>query len=82
MQTYLVLLNGAIAGRMGALATLLYVLMVCLGAPFGANSQGVGVAMWDKGAIVGTSGGYLVGFVFASLISACSSTVELPLRYT
>ena len=31
------LLNGALAGRTGALATALYVLRVCVGAPFSAG---------------------------------------------
>lgn len=66
MQTYAVLLNGALAGRTGALATLLYVALVCLGAPFGAGGRAL--AVWNKGALAGPSGGYFVGFVAASYI--------------
>ena len=66
MQTYAVLLNGALAGRRGALATALYVAMVCLGAPFGAG--GKALAIWQRGALIGYTGGYLAGFVVASYI--------------
>ena len=66
MQTYAVLLNGALAGRTGALATALYVLMVCVGAPFQAG--GKAQAVWLKGAIIGPSGGFFVGFIAASYI--------------
>jgi biotin transport system substrate-specific component len=67
MQTFAVLLNGALAGATtGTAATALYVLLVCLGAPFGAG--GVVDPVWLKGAIVSPSGGYLLGFVAASWI--------------
>lgn len=66
MQTYAVLLNGALAGRTGALATALYVAMVCVGAPFGAG--GKALAIWQRGALIGSTGGYLAGFVAASYI--------------
>lgn len=59
LSTYAAMLNGALAGRTGALATLLYVIMVCVGAPFGSN--GVTDPVWNKGAIVGSSGGYFYG---------------------
>ncbi len=65
-ETYGVLLVGAIAGRAGSLATLLYVAMVCVGAPFSASAKPD--PMWNKGAIVGASGGYFVGFIAASFI--------------
>ena len=70
MQTYAVMLLGAVGGHAGALATALYVLMVCLGAPFqaGAALTGQGLAMWNKGAIIGSSGGFLWGFIAASAI--------------
>jgi biotin transporter BioY len=38
--------------------------MVCVGAPFSASAKSD--AMWYKGAIVGSSGGYFVGFILAS----------------
>jgi len=67
MQTFAVLLNGALAGAStGTAATLLYVLLVCLGAPFGAGGRVDPV--WQKGAIVGSSGGYLWGFILASYV--------------
>ena len=72
MQTYAVLLNGAIAGGSGVLATVLYVILCCVGAPFGADGKYAPV--WAKGAIVGASGGYFYGFVFASLIMARASS--------
>ena len=69
MQTFGVMMLGAIAGRVGgAAAAALYVFMVCMGAPFQASSGGVGLAMWNKGAIVGVSGGFFWGFIAAALI--------------
>lgn len=70
MQTYSVMLMGAIGGQSGALATVLYVLLVCVGAPFGAGqgALGRGTPVWANGGIVGSTGGYLVGFVFMTLI--------------
>ncbi len=67
MQTFAVLLNGALAGAStGTAATALYVLLVCLGAPFGAGGKVDPV--WLKGAVVGSSGGYLWGFILASWV--------------
>jgi biotin transport system substrate-specific component len=67
MQTYAVLLNGALAGPAGgALATALYVVFVCLGAPFGAAQAASPI--WAKGATLSPSGGYLFGFTVASYI--------------
>lgn len=67
LQTYAVLLIGALAGRrVGALAVSLYVAMVCVGAPFGSN--GTPSPVWNKGAIVGASGGYFWGFIAAAAI--------------
>ena len=70
MQTYAVLLNGAVAGASGTWATVLYVAMVCVGAPFGAASGGHGTPMWKKGAIISPSGGFFWGFIAASAIMA------------
>ena len=69
MQTYAVMMAGAIAGRWGGLAAAaLYVAMVCLGAPFQAASGGKGLAVWDKGGVVGVSGGFFWGFIAAALV--------------
>lgn len=66
LQTYAALLNGAIAGPTGAWATLLYVAMVCLGAPFG--SDGTSRAVWQRGALIGPTGGFFAGMVLASWV--------------
>ena len=67
MQTFAVLLNGALAGsRTGTSSTILYVILVCLGAPFGAG--GKFDPIWEKGAIIAPTGGYLFGFIFSTLI--------------
>jgi biotin transport system substrate-specific component len=71
MQTWAVLLNGAIAGRFGWAATAFYVLLVCLGAPFGSNGKYDPV--WEKGALVGANGGYFAGFILSSLIMGICS---------
>jgi len=69
MQTYGVMMLGAIAGRAGgAAAAALYVAMVCVGAPFGAASGGVGTAVWNKGGVLGASGGFFWGFIAAALV--------------
>ena len=52
----------------GAAAAALYVFMVCMGAPFQASSGGTGVAVWNKGGVVGVSGGFFWGFIAAALI--------------
>ena len=70
MQTYAVLLNGALAGRTGALATALYVFMVCMGAPFSAGGRAL--AVWQRGALIGPSGGFFFGCGFG-----CSSRAGL-----
>ena len=67
MQTFAVLLNGALAGsRTGTASTILYVILVCLGAPFGAG--GKVDPIWSKGAILAPTGGFLIGFIFATFI--------------
>jgi biotin transporter BioY len=69
MQTYAVMMVGAIAGYWGGLAaSALYVAMVCVGAPFQAASGGKGLAVWDKGGVVGVSGGFFWGFIAAAVI--------------
>jgi biotin transport system substrate-specific component len=71
MQTYMVLLNGSIGGRLGALGTFLYVVMVTLGAPFGAN--GAASPVWLKGSLLGPTGGFLASFPVASYIMGVCS---------
>jgi biotin transport system substrate-specific component len=69
LQTFAVMFIGAVAGRAGGLAAVaLYVAMVCVGAPFGASSGGVGKAVWEKGGVVSVSGGFFWGFMAAALI--------------
>ena len=65
------LVGGALGFRRGILATLLYVAIGVLGFPaFAEHRGGIGViASVDGGRLVlGTTGGYLVGFVLASAI--------------
>lgn len=67
MQTFAVLLNGALAGsRIGALTSFFYLVLVCLGAPF--SSGGMVDPVWNKGAILSSTGGFLWGFIVASYI--------------
>lgn len=69
MQTFAVMMVGAIAGRWGGFgAAVLYVAMVCVGAPFQGASGGKGLAVWDKGGVVGVSGGFFWGFIAAAVI--------------
>jgi len=67
-QTFGVLLVGAVLGlRRGALAMILYLLQGALGLPFFAGGAS-GLAR-----LIGPTGGYLVGFVFAAaLVGALS----------
>lgn len=59
LSTYAAMLNGALAGMTGVWATVLYVAMVCVGAPFGSSS--ISEPMWKKGAIIGPTGGFFWG---------------------
>lgn len=64
LQTLFVLLSGAILGRnFGALSQAIYILLGCIGIPVFAN-YGSGFSY-----LLGPTGGYLIGFVFASYIS-------------
>ena len=67
-QTFGVLLVGAALGfRRGALAMIVYLLQGALGLPFFASGAG-GLAR-----LIGPTGGYLIGFVFAAaLVGALS----------
>ena len=67
MQTFAVLLNGALAGsRIGALTSFFYLVLVCLGAPF--STSGTVDPVWEKGGILSSTGGFLWGFIAASYI--------------
>ncbi|NMB78121.1 MAG: biotin transporter BioY [Methanomicrobiales archaeon] len=62
LQTLFILLAGIILHRYGALPVLLYVVLGVLGLPlFHNGTAGIGV-------LLGPSGGYLIGFIFAALV--------------
>lgn len=62
-QTFGVLLIGAILGsKRGALAVMLYLSQGAMGLPFFTGGMG------GMGVIVGPTGGYLIGFVFAAFV--------------
>lgn len=53
---------GILGGRRGTLAVLIYILLGTIGVPvFAGFSGGIGV-------VLGTTGGYIVGFLFSALI--------------
>ncbi|MHB8163677.1 MAG: biotin transporter BioY [Methanoregula sp.] len=63
IQTLFVLLAGIVMHRYGAIPVLLYVILGVLGLPLFHNGMaGIGV-------LLGPSGGYLIGFIFAALIT-------------
>ncbi len=67
-QTFGVLLvGGALGARRGVLATLLYLVMGLFLPVFADHRQGIAVigSMKDGQLVLGATGGYLVGFVFA-----------------
>ncbi len=66
LQTFAVCFVGATLGRRGVAAVFTYVLMGLIGIPV-FSSFGSGV-----GALLGPTGGYLFGFVFAALLPALS----------
>lgn len=68
LSTYAAMLAGAVGGGLGVAATAVYVALVCVGAPFG--SSGVSDPVWARGAVVGPTGGFFVGFVAAAAIMA------------
>jgi len=64
LQTFFVLLGGAILGRrLGALSQLLYLGLGGLGLPIFAGVSGGGLSR-----LVGPTGGYLIGFVLAAYL--------------
>ncbi len=63
LQTLFVLLAGIIMHRYGAVPVFLYCILGALGLPLFHNGMaGIGV-------LLGPSGGYLIGFIFAGLIT-------------
>jgi biotin transport system substrate-specific component len=65
------LVGGALGFRRGLLATLLYVAIGLIGYPaFAEHKGGIGViaTVTDGRLLLGATGGYLVGFVFASAL--------------
>ncbi|MCK9579543.1 MAG: biotin transporter BioY [Methanoregula sp.] len=63
LQTLFVLLAGIVMHRYGAIPVLLYCILGVLGLPLFHNGMaGIGV-------LLGPTGGYLIGFIFAGLIT-------------
>lgn len=63
LQTFAVFLTCyLLGGKKGALAVLTYILLGCIGIPVFANFSG------GLGVVLGTTGGYIVGFIFSALI--------------
>lgn len=63
LQTFAVFVAvGLLGGKRGTIAVVVYVLLGALGLPILANFEG------GLGAVLGTTGGYLVGFIFIALV--------------
>ena len=62
LQTLFVLLTGAVMKRNAAVPVALYVILGTLGLPLFHNG------MTGPGVLLGPTGGYLIGFVFAALV--------------
>lgn len=63
LQTFAVFLAvGVLGGKRGTLAVLIYILMGCVGIPVFAGFTG------GFGIVLGSTGGYIVGFLFTALI--------------
>lgn len=58
LQTFFVLLGGAVLGAYGAVAQLIYVMLGTLGVPIFACGLG----------LLGPTGGYLIGFIVSALV--------------
>jgi len=63
LQTLFVIMAGIIMHRYGAIPVLLYCILGVLGLPLFHNG------MAGLGVLLGPSGGYLIGFIFAALIT-------------
>ena len=63
LQTFAVFLTvGLLGGKRGTLAVLVYILLGAVGLPVFSGFSG------GLGALVGTTGGYIVGFLFSALL--------------
>ena len=62
LQTLFVLITGAVMKRYAAIPVALYILLGTLGLPLFHNG------MTGPGVLLGPTGGYLIGFVFAALV--------------
>ena len=63
LQTFAVFLAvGVLGGKRGTLAVLIYILLGCVGLPVFAGFSG------GLGALLGTTGGYIIGFFFSALL--------------
>ena len=63
LQTFAVFLAvGVLGGKRGTLAVLVYILLGCVGLPVFAGFTG------GLGIVLGSTGGYIVGFLFTALI--------------
>ncbi len=72
LQTLFVILSGAVMGRYGVLPAGLYVLMGALGIPVFHNATaGIGI-------LFGPTGGYILGFVPAALLTGLLYEQEVP----
>jgi biotin transport system substrate-specific component len=72
LQTLFVLLAGIVMHRAGAVPVLLYCILGILGLPLFHNGMaGIGV-------LLGPSGGYLVGFIFAALVTGLAYEHDSP----
>ncbi|HTC85839.1 MAG TPA: biotin transporter BioY [Candidatus Acidoferrum sp.] len=70
-QTFAVLLvGGALGFRRGVLATLLYLAMGLVLPVYASHGSGIATiaSIKDGGLVLGSSGGYLLGFIFASAL--------------
>ena len=70
-QTFaVVLVGGALGFRRGVLATLLYLAMGLILPVYASHGSGVATiaTVKDGGLVLGASGGYLLGFIFASAL--------------
>lgn len=74
LQTFAIALTGYLLGwKAGAISTLIYVLLGCIGVPVFANFRG-GVAV-----LFGKTGGFIFGFLFMAAL--CGAAYELRTKW-